>query len=228
MIQQLHLEFEKMSTLKKSQRSEIYLLRHKTTGNKFVLRYLEGGNTVYHSLLNSHCPYLPDILETSSQGSHSLVLEEYVQGDCLHELLKDSLFSPREVKNVIRDVCRGLWVLHSLGAVHRDVKPENIIMRGNDAVLIDFDAARMVNSNQNNDTMILGTTGFAAPEQYGFSQSDPRADVYSVGILINIMLTGRHPSNQLAKGHWGTLITKCTQVNPNDRYQNMRQLIQAL
>lgn len=80
---------------------------------------------------------------------------------------------------------------------------ENVILRGADAVLIDFDAARLYKPELENDTQILGTTGFAAPEQYGLSQTDIRTDIYAVGILINVMLTGRHPSKKLAEGKLG-------------------------
>ena len=129
---------------------------------------------------------------------------------------------------MIIQLCRALWVLHSMGAVHRDVKPENVILRGADAVLIDFDAARLHKPEQEADTQILGTVGFAAPEQYGLSQSDQRTDIYSLGILMNVMLTGEHPSRALAKGHLGQVVERCTQVNPKKRYQNVLGLMQAL
>ena len=69
-------------------------------------------------------------------------------------------------------------MLHGFGVVHREIKPENIIIRGAQAVLIDFDASRMVDPEKNSDTKILGTTGYAAPEQYGFFQTDVRADIF--------------------------------------------------
>ena len=119
-------------------------------------------------------------------------------------------------------------MLHTLGAVHRDVKPENIILRGDQAVLIDFDAARLHKPEHETDTQVLGTTGFAAPEQYGLSQTDQRADIYAAGILINVMLTGEHPSRKLAEGHLGRVVRRCTQVSPEKRYPNVLRLMEAL
>lgn len=92
-----------------------------------------------------------------------------------------------------------------MAAVHRDIKPENIILRGSQAVLIDFDAARLHKPEHEADTQILGTTGFAAPEQYGLSQSDIRTDIYSLGVLINVMLTGNTPQSVWQRAGWGEL-----------------------
>ena len=143
-------------------------------------------------------------------------------------MLQETLFTPKETRRILRQLCGALWVLHSMGAVHRDVKPENIVLRGNEAVLIDFDAARIHKKGEENDTRVLGTIGFAAPEQYGFSQSDACSDIYSLGILMNVMLTGKHPSNQLAPGRFGRIVTRCTQVTPRKRYKNVRRLLDEL
>ena len=95
-------------------------------------------------------------------------------------------------------------------------------------MLIDFDAARLHKPEHETDTLILGTTGFAAPEQYGLSQTDPRSDLYSVGILMNVMLTGQHPSKRLAPGRLGRVVERCTRVNPQRRYPNVLRLMEAL
>lgn len=156
------------------------------------------------------------------------MLEEFVQGDTLDFLLQVSLFSPSQTREIIIQLCQALRVLHSIGAVHRDIKPENVILREREAVLIDFDAARLHKPARENDTVVLGTTGFAAPEQYGLSQSDARADIYSLGVLMNVMLTGEHPSRELAKGRLGRVVQRCTQVNPEKRYRSVIHLMEAI
>lgn len=133
-----------------------------------------------------------------------------------------------EARRVTEDVCAALWVLHSLGAVHRDVKDSNVILRGDQEVLIDFDASRIIKPEGTADTVVLGTTGYAAPEQYGLTQSDSRADIYALGILLNILLTGQHPSRQLAAGRLGRIVQRCTMVAPSKRYKTVLHLMDAL
>ena len=167
-------------------------------------------------------------MEAAEQDGMVAVLEEYIQGDSLAYLLEGALFSPAEARKIVLQLCNALWVLHKLGAVHRDIKPENVIVRGREAVLIDFDASRIFKSETNHDTQILGTTGYAAPEQYGITQTDERADIYSLGVLLNIMLTGKHPSKELASGRLGRIVQKCTMVNPDKRFRSVLYLMEAL
>ena len=228
LLERLGEQFQEVCLLKESPRGSVRLLRHTATGRRFILRHFTGNAEVYRKLLDYSCPNLPVTLEVASRGEEHLVLEEYIQGDTLDFLLKDSRFTPNETKKIITQVCKALWVLHSVGAVHRDVKPENIMLRGDEAVLIDFDAARLYKPEESGDTQVLGTTGFAAPEQYGLSQTDRRADIYAVGVLMNIMLTGRHPSKQLARGRLGRVVERCTQVSPDKRYPDVIKLMEAL
>jgi len=74
----------------------------------------------------------------------------------------------------------------------------------------------------------LGTTGYAAPEQYGMSQTDARTDIYALGVVINVMLTGEHPSRCLAKGHMGRVVRRCTMMNPRQRYRDVLHLMEDL
>ncbi len=214
--------------MKESPRGSVRLIRHRTAGQRFILRQFSGNGEVYRKLLNYSCRNLPVIFEAVSQGEDNLVLEECIAGDTLGFLLEGSLFSPNETRKIVIQLCRALWVLHGLAAVHRDIKPDNIILQGSEAVLIDFDAARLYKPEAEADTQILGTTGFAAPEQYGLGQSDTRTDIYSLGVLMNVMLTGQHPSQMLAEGRMGRVIGRCTQVNPEKRYKDVVHLMDAL
>ena len=224
----LEEEFEELRLLKESPRGSVRLIRHRSSDRKFILRHFIGNGEVYRQLLGCSCPYLPTVYEAVEENGKNLALEEFIQGDTLDFLLKGALFSPQETRRIVKQLCQGLWVLHSMAAVHRDIKPDNVILRGGDAVLIDFDAARLHKPEAEADTQILGTTGFAAPEQYGLSQSDTRADIYSLGVLMNVMLTGEHPSKKLAQGQLGRVIQRCTQVNPAKRYKDVLHLMEAL
>ena len=118
--------------------------------------------------------------------------------------------------------------MHQAGIVHRDIKPENLILRGSELVLIDFDVSRISNPSHNSDTRIMGTTGYAAPEQYGFSQTDARADLYAAGVTFNEMLIGQHPSRALAAGPFRPVIERCIEVNVDKRYQTAAELRAAV
>ena len=221
-------EYDTLRVLKQSPRGTVSVVRHKKSGTRYVFRRYSGSGEVYRRLLPVLCPHLPQIMEAAEQDGQTAVLEEYVQGDTLAELLMGARLTEREARQVTMQLCQALHVLHSMGAVHRDVKPENVILRGSDAVLIDFDAARIYKDESESDTQVLGTTGFAAPELYGIFQSDERADIFSLGVLLNIMLTGKHPSREMAAGKMGRIVRKCTMTAPEQRYQSARALMEVL
>ena len=221
-------EYDTLRVLKQSPRGTVSVVRHKKSAPRYVFRRYSGSGEVYRRLLPVLCPHLPQIMEAAEQDGQTAVLEEYVQGDTLAELLMGARLTEREARQVTMQLCQALHVLHSMGAVHRDVKPENVILRGSDAVLIDFDAARIYKVASESDTQVLGTTGFAAPEQYGIFQSDERADIFSLGVLLNIMLTGKHPSREMAAGKMGRIVRKCTMTAPEQRYQSARALMEVL
>lgn len=221
-------EYDTEKVLKSSERGSVSLVRHKKSGRRFIFRKYAGNCDVYQKLLGIDCPFLPQIMEAAEKNGQAAVLEEYIQGDSLAYLLQGELFTQKETRRIAMQLCRGLWVLHHFGAVHRDVKPENVILRGNTAVLIDFDASRIFKEASTADTQVLGTTGYAAPEQYGIGQTDGRADIYSLGVLMNVLCTGKHPSVQLAPGRLGKIIQKCTMISPQSRYRDITALMEAL
>lgn len=228
LLEAVTTEYDTLRVLKQSPRGTVSVVRHKKSGTRYIFRRYSGSGEVYRRLLPVLCPHLPQIMEAAEQDGQTAVLEECVQGDTLAELLTGARLTEREARQVTMQLCQALHVLHSMGAVHRDVKPENVILRGSDAVLIDFDAARIYKDESESDTQVLGTTGFAAPEQYGIFQSDERADIFSLGVLLNIMLTGKHPSREMAAGKMGRIVRKCTMTAPEQRYQSARALMEVL
>ena len=88
-------------------------------------------------------------------------------------------------------LCNILEALHSMTPpiIHRDIKPSNIIITSyNYAMLLDFNAAKQFSGQNESDTVLIGTPGYAAPEQYGFGSSSPKTDIYSLGIVLREML----------------------------------------
>ena len=221
-----HIIIEK--ELKASDNGCVYLARDRQTHGRYIYRVFQGSGEVYCKLRGIRCPNLPEIFDVKEDGGAVYVLEEYIRGDTLAFLLEGKPLPEAQAGQIAAQVCRGLRALHSIGAVHRDIKPENIILRGSDAVLIDFDASRICKELNTTDTRIMGTTGYAAPEQYGFSQTDARADIYAMGILLNEMLTGQHPSRLLAAGKFRPTIEKCTRINADQRYASATELLDAL
>lgn len=226
--EQLEIQFENLLTLKETPRKTTRLIRHKKSGKRFVLCTLKGSGDIYRKLISVSSPYLPRVYEAAEENGEVLVLEEYLEGDALDEMLENACFSPNETRQIAMDICKALYTLHSLNIIHRDVKPENIKLRGHQAVLLDFDASRLQKTQQVTDTIPLGTTGYAAPEQFGLSQTDGRADIYALGVTMNLMLTGTHPSVRMAPGRLGRIISHCTMMQPDKRYQNVKQLMEAL
>lgn len=220
--------YEIEKTIKSGKRGSVYLVRSHSGGTRRVYREYEGSGEVYAKLRDVSCPNLPRVYDVSERDGRVSVLEEYIHGDTLAFLLEGGPLTLSSTLDIGIQVCHALDTLHQFGGIHRDVKPENIMIRGREAVLIDFDASRLVKPESDTDTRIMGTTGYAAPEQYGFSQTDARADIYAMGTLLNEMLTGQHPSKRLAEGPLRPVIERCIEVNVDKRYATARQLLEAL
>ena len=206
----------------------IYHLRHKQLKKDLILRYYNKKISAYDELLKITCKNLPEIYDVIYLNDGTIVFEEYINGITVADVMANEKYRYRGVKKVITSVCYALNVLHERNLVHRDVKPENILIDNTGrVVLIDFNASKKMSSAKK-DTVIMGTVGYISPEQLGIAQSDERTDIYALGILLNVMLTGKHPSVELAKGKAGRIVRKCTNVNPDERFQNVIKLIDAL
>lgn len=197
---------------------------------KAVWRCYDRPVPAYEKLVGFTCDELPKVYRyTATQCGGCLVEEEFVDGLALAELIHDHRLDELQTTAIARRVCKALAVLHKLDMVHRDVKPENIFVTSKGrVVLIDLDAVSPKSSIKERDTRLLGTVGYAAPEQYGFGHSDGRADIFGVGVLMNVLLTGKHPARQLADGTLRKVIEKCIAINVDQRYATVEQLMEQL
>ena len=183
---------------------------------------------VYEQLASVRIEGVPTVKECVADDGKLIVVEEYVQGRSLKQVLDEQgLLNEEQAYEIAVQLVDILVRLHQLepAIVHRDIKPSNIIIEKNGHVnLIDFNAARHVNADKNEDTRMLGTVYFAAPEQFGFGQSDERTDIYGLGATINYIMTGDKPGAGIAECIFSDILKKCLMVDAKDRYQSAEEL----
>jgi hypothetical protein len=184
--------------------------------------------SVYEQLRNTHIDGIPDIVECIEDGDRLIVVEEYISGKNLAQIMKEKgLLDEDTACNVFLMIAQILTHLHRImpPVIHRDIKPSNIIIdKAGNVYLIDFNAARNVDASKDEDTRMLGTMYFAAPEQYGFGQSDARTDIYGIGATINYCLTGNKPGAGIAKGKLTPILEKCLMIDAKFRYASAADL----
>ena len=227
-VKDLFSVYSLVNVLSQKNGCKVLQLRNKATGQDLVLRSFPKHLDAYEILCSIRCENLPEIYDAFDVADGQIVLEEHINGITLSEVLQTGLYNYRGARKALKQVCIALSALHSKGIIHRDVKPENVMVDSNGrVVLLDFNTSR-IESTANKDTVIMGTVGYASPEQLGLSQTDARTDIYAAGVLLNVMLTGKHPTESFAKGRAGRIVRKCTALNPDDRYQSADKLALAL
>ena len=183
----------------------VYLVQNISDKKIYVKKILKIYNVeVFRYLKDNPIKNTPRIYEVIEDSNQLIVLEEYISGTTLQQILDEQKgLKEEQVENIIRQLCSILLELHKAHPpiIHRDIKPSNIIISPDGVVkLIDMNAAKWSRNHSGRDTALLGTVGYAAPEQYGFASSCAQTDIYSVGILVNMMLTGVLPQERLARG----------------------------
>ena len=215
--------FLKIRLLKSSDKGEVWLAFEKS-GRLVIHKRIAWTGLPYAILKEKGYPLIPRILHCIEEDGETLVVEEYVQGESLLDRIgRKAYLSEREAGNILLQLCDGLAPIHAQGIVHRDIKPSNLILQSGGIVrLIDFDAARTVKEHSGEDTMHLGTKGYAPPEQFGYGQTDVRSDIYSIGITMRKVLPEEYG------GYLVKIFAKCTEIDPTRRYQNLQELRRAL
>ena len=158
----------------------------------FVARFISEARSV--ARLSS--PHVVAVFDQGSTGDLHYIAMEYVPGPTLRELLvARGRLQPREALDIIERVLAGLAAAHEAGIIHRDVKPENVLLgNGTSVKVADFGLARAAAGVSHTRTgMLIGTAAYLAPEQVASNSSDQRTDVYAAGVMLFEMLTGVQP-----------------------------------
>lgn len=211
----------------------VLMVQHIESKRVFVKKILTTYDVgVFRYLQMNPIPHTPRVYEAVEDNNTLIVIEEYINGTSLDTLLDTrGTLTEQEVRFIASQICSILSDFEKATPplVHRDIKPSNIILSDYmEVTLLDMDAAKHQNDIEYQDTQLIGTFGYAAPEQYGFGPSDIRTDIYAVGVLMNVMLTGEFPNEKPANGALGNIIRRCTQMDANDRYQTADELRMVL
>ena len=244
--------YEIVSLIGRGGMSSVYLARHKRLGTRWAVKEVPKNQTASFDFLAesnilkrlSH-PMLPRIVDIFEDDRRVLLVEDYVEGITLADLLKErGKVGEEEGLPWFRELCSVLDYLHSQKPhpiIYRDLKPSNIMLQPDGALkLIDFGIAREYKQDSQGDTAYIGTKGYAAPEQFGAAQTDARTDIYSLGVTMYHLLTGKSPyeppyqfvparelNASLSRG-MEYILSRCVQPEPEDRYPDVKELLDDL
>lgn len=211
----------------------ICLVLHKQSKRVYVKKCLEVyKKEVYEQLAKICDVHIPKLFLCQEQDGKLYTVEEYINGETLAERVeREHGLTEEDARPLLLQLCKALACLHDQPhpIIHRDIKLSNIMITGDGIVkLIDFNAARYHIEGAARDTELIGTAGYAAPEQFGFSQTDARTDIYALGIVIERMLTGSYGDTEPYTGPLSAIIRKCTYLDPDRRYQTIHEVAQDL
>lgn len=251
-------KYEILKQIGKGGMSTVYLAMDKRLNKQWAVKEInkavndKNNEVVVQSLLAEanlmkrlDHPSLPRIVDIIDNGRTIYVIMDYIEGESLDKILNTNGPQPQAlVVEWAKQLCDVLSYLHNQKPpiIYRDMKPANIMLKPEGKLkLIDFGIAREYKQNNMTDTVSLGTRGYAAPEQFGgMGQTDARTDIYCLGVTLYHLLTGQNPAeppyelypirqwNPSFSSGLEYIVQKCTQLNPDDRYQNCDELMYAL
>ncbi len=145
--------------------------------------------TLHQNADFTHVPHIYQY-EIDEEQEKIISYEEYIEGNSIQELLDTCTYITYEqlvlyLDNLLQTLC----ILHSHNLLHKDIKPGNIVVNNSGAYLIDFDISRQFNNQKETDTSLIGTKGYASPEQFGFAQTTDKSDIYSLGVTLQDILS---------------------------------------
>lgn len=250
-----NLNFTLRRTAKMTAYTELEILRHTKTSyvalasveghdKPAVVKKISSDNIdLYKQLQTISNEHITEIYSAELQDGQLFIIEEYIDGTNLDEYIISNKLNEHEIINLLLQLCDGLKALHyaSPAIIHRDLKPSNVLVTSDGILkIIDFDASRNYKSESTHDTVIMGTFEYAPPEQYGFSQTDVRSDIYSVGAIMyklffnkilpkdNRQFENTINDTDVKKSKYYNnimqIISRCTMFDPDKRYSDIREV----
>lgn len=212
------------------------LVINKHTEGKFIAKCYSESSPLFdvtepEIMENIKSDAIPGFAGEYRSEEYRCVLREYVEGVSLYDYVRTHHPDEGEIADIAVKLAEAMKKLHGMepAVIHRDIKPQNIIIKDDGSVvLIDLGISRIYKENESGDTVLAGTQFFAAPEQYGFRQTDVRSDIYSFGVVLIWMLTGKaeiikQPCTRLEK-----IACRCCEFTPEKRYKNDDVLLAQL
>lgn len=213
--------------IKENKKTKISLVFYEGDQTPCVFKICKGRDlsAVYQALMEVRHPNLAIVYDCVYENGNTYVIEEYISGKTLEELLAEQgPFSEDDTVCIMKELCGGLEVMHQHEPpiIHNDIKSSNIMLcEDGNVKLFDFDISRIYKIGSNKNTNLMGTYEYAAPEHYGFGQSEPCTDIYSLGITMHEMLTGVGLSfdhSVTYEGKLSDIIRKCVEIDRKKRY----------
>ena len=230
--------------LKESEDSSTFLVKETVTGILCVLKwgrnrqaeFLRNEMEIMEKMADRKLSGIPKTYRIFEENGEVYLVREYIEGMSLAQMvLQKGGISEAEICRISRKICQTAEQFQNPDEpmIHRDIKPENIVVTpGGEVVFIDFGTMRSYKKDGSRDTFVVGTRGTAAPEQYGYTQTDQRTDVYAIGQTMLYMVSESYEMNQLSEcavsRRMKKIIEKACSFEPDKRYGDAAQLRRAV
>ena len=233
-------DYETLECLSNNPVGETLLVKDRQTDQLFVAKCYSNQSLLAHTtesdlLKRIDHERLPVFIREYKNTEMLCVVREYVEGIPLDKYAAEFRLTQKQIISLGIQLCDDISYLHDQNPpiIHRDIKPQNIVIdKEGSPRLIDFGSSRIYDEGAEEDTVCFGTKYFAAPEQYGFSQTDCRSDIYSLGVLFCWLLTGetevKTAAAKIDNKNLQRIVQKCTAFAPENRYASAAQVKKAL
>lgn len=214
-------------------REDITLVRRNEDNKLFVKKFLKIYDVSIYEFVKEYPVSNMPRIESMFKGDNGItIIEEYIEGDNLLDLVNENAISLGRALEIVKELCHILLSLNNLDTpiIHRDIKPSNIVISKNgDVFLLDINVAKWAEEEKTGNTRLFGTTYFAAPEQFGYGLEpiSTKADIYGLGQLFNILLTGKYPAEEKAPEPYWSVIEKCIKLEASERC-DIKELIKEI